>query len=37
MIPTLCSGKAKVWSSERLADIRGSGGGKCSIGEAQDF
>ena len=28
MIPTTCSGNAKVWSSKRLANIRGWGGGK---------
>ena len=37
MIPTTCSGNAKVWSSKRLANIRGWGGGKGWIGEAQDF
>lgn len=37
MIPTICSGKAEVWSSERLADIRAWGGGTGWIGEAQDF
>ena len=37
MIPTICSGNAKVQSSKRLADTGGWGGGKGWVGEAQDF
>ena len=37
MIPTTCSGNEKVWSSKILANIRGWGGGKGWIGEAQKF